>query len=159
MFGDTTALAQHNGEYAAAIGMYGFDCIVIPGAFVPADQGSAPGTPHNAQTSAQMSQLLKGSPISDNFPTPTGPQICGNGGSMGIGGVKLEGGDTSASYDNSENNQEGTAIDVTICCKFYRYVSFIQVSKYYTEGTDCICNYFNSNILARIAPFVLEFLS
>lgn len=122
VFGDTTALAQHNGEYAAAIGMYGFDCIVIPGAFVPADQGSAPGTPHNAQTSAQMSQLLKGSPISDNFPTPTGPQICGNGGSMGIGGVKLEGGDTSASYDNSENNQEGTAIDVTICSRIAPFV-------------------------------------
>jgi len=66
--------------------------------------------------------LLLGSPIADIFPTPSGPQICGNGGSMGIGGVKMDGGDTSASYDNAENNYEGTAVDVTICSRIAPFV-------------------------------------
>lgn len=61
---------------------FGFDCIIIPGAYMPTT--NANGDIIEAQTAAILQQVLTSSPTAATGPTPSGPQICGQG--VGIGG-------------------------------------------------------------------------
>jgi len=62
---------------------FGWDCVIIPGAFIPV--GDQNGTPIAAQTTAIIQQAMNISPTAGVNPTPSGPQICGNGQSLGPG--------------------------------------------------------------------------
>jgi len=115
IWGITAATALSNGEHAAEIGTYGFDCIVIPGAFSVGNQNGIANEQWTAQTSSLISQQLDGSPTANVFPTPSGPQLCGNGGSIGIGGADWE----QAAYETAFG---GTAVDNTVCSRIAPYV-------------------------------------
>merc|ERR1712150_199936 len=82
----------------------GWDCIIIPGAFGPTDLGSG-----KAKTTADIQQTLLGSPTSSVGPSNYPPQICGSGGSIGIGenDLKLAQGQVIL----------GSAVNHSICTK------------------------------------------
>jgi len=69
-------------------GQYGWDCVIIPGAFVPVTTDT--GDPVlNQNSAAIMQQGLANSPTNEIYNNPSGPQICGNGNSLGIGKATL----------------------------------------------------------------------
>jgi len=68
-------------------GQYGWDCVIIPGAFVPVSDNA--GSPILIQTTAIIQQALNASPAAAVGPMPSGPQICGNGAGLGIGKADL----------------------------------------------------------------------
>jgi hypothetical protein len=81
------------GEDAAPMGAIGFDCVIIPGAFVPASQGVL-GTTGIATTAgitvtAQVATVLSTQLAQANYHTPSGPQICGQGQGIGPGGTSV----------------------------------------------------------------------
>jgi len=94
-------IANHQGtsqidtaETATSFGLQGFDCIIIPGAFVPAtDDGEYGTTAAEADTGTpvvqQTSTVITTYNSEDNYMTPSGPQICGSEGGIGIGSVRV----------------------------------------------------------------------
>jgi len=94
-----SALVQGNAqidvaETATSHGLQGFDCIIIPGAFVPAtDEGEVGESGAEADTgvpvSSQVSTVITTYNTEDNYMTPSGPQICGNTMGIGIGGTSV----------------------------------------------------------------------
>jgi len=86
-------LGMNDFEEAVAVGQIGFDCVIIPGAFVPTTAGIEfgvnDGTPTDAATPvvAQSATVITTSLTETNYHTPSGPQICGNGAGLGIGGA------------------------------------------------------------------------
>jgi len=119
-FNIAVAELPNSGGVAFANGVtgLGFDCVVIPGAFAPGNQNSEPNEVWIAQTAAMISQFLKDTPTANTFPTPAGPQICGNGASLGIGGANF----VEAAHDGAISGYAGGANDVTICSRVSPYV-------------------------------------
>jgi hypothetical protein len=70
-----------NGEDDNNIQQSGFDCIIIPGAFVAAVDETNVGTP----VASQVATVISTTGLEDNWRTPSGPQICGGGSGIGIG--------------------------------------------------------------------------
>jgi len=69
-------------------GQYGWDCVIIPGAYIPvSDQAGSPIT--QQQTAAIMQQPINNNPTDNITPTPSGPQICGQGAGLGAGKADL----------------------------------------------------------------------
>merc|ERR1712223_696004 len=62
---------------------FGWDCVIIPGAYIPVigDEGE----PLAIQTTALIQQSITNSPTEANGPSPSGPQICGSGAGLGMG--------------------------------------------------------------------------
>jgi len=95
---------------------YGFDCIIIPGAFMPSTAGTGAWGAISiftaAPTSANLVQTLFNSPgatLVGN--TPVGPQICGNGGGIGAGQV-------SAILAQTQSVAAiGSAVSLTVCTR------------------------------------------
>jgi len=104
--------------FANSVTALGFDCVVIPGAFASGNHNSVPNEVHIAQTAAMISQFLKDSPTTNTFPTPSGPQICGNGASLGIGGANF----VEAAHDGAASGYAGSTNDITICSRVSPYV-------------------------------------
>jgi len=76
---------------ANMISQYGWDCIIIPGAFAPSLTGTGAFTAllsvvTTAPTTAQLTQTLVGT-VTGN--SPIGPQICGQGAGIGPGQLNL----------------------------------------------------------------------
>jgi len=107
---------------------YGYDCIIIPGAFGPSNNGGNEGAPDAAQASTDIAQTLKGSTTASQFPMPWPPQICGAEGGIGIGAANLE----EAALNMEEANADadawalpatntdlefGTAINLSVCTR------------------------------------------
>jgi len=67
---------------------FGWDCVIIPGAFIPTADDN--GTPVAAQTNAVIQQVMNLNPTAGISPSPSGPQICGNGAGLGAGKATLE---------------------------------------------------------------------
>lgn len=88
---NTDALNPTTGQGAAASTQIGFDCVIIPGAFI--NVADAIGTPSAAAANAAatvtalQSTVLAGNV--GNLPAP--PAICGQGVGLGIGGATLGG--------------------------------------------------------------------
>jgi hypothetical protein len=87
----TAATVALNG-YGNALGaQFGWDCIIIPGAYfsTTADEG----TTQTTQTTALMQQVIgiatTGAIITGTMNAPSGPQICGTGAGIGPGVVTL----------------------------------------------------------------------
>merc|ERR1711894_298880 len=85
--------AKHTNIATTALGQYGWDCIIIPGAFGPTNLHTTTSLVLNiaiagavsSQTTANIQQTLIGSPTASVGPTPWPPQICGFGAGIGIG--------------------------------------------------------------------------
>jgi len=94
-----SALTQGNAqidfaETATSHGLQGFDCIIIPGAFVPAtDDGEVGEAAAEADTgtpvASQVATVIQAYNSEENYMTPSGPQICGQGNGIGIGGTSV----------------------------------------------------------------------
>jgi len=137
-------------KQADNIGTHGFDCVVIPGAFSIGNSGGIAKDVYAAQTSALLSQLLSDSPTANAYPTPSGPQICGNQNSIGIGAANFEKG----VYDSAETDYEGTAVDNTICSRIAPYVlEFISDD---IESGGSIVGEFNSATHAPNQGFIIS---
>lgn len=109
------AMADQNnqddqGNAAAGTTQYGWDCVIIPGAFGAANLGSNVGVPQIAQTAAIIQQTLLGTPTADLYPTPWPPQICGHQAGLGIGTAALN---TNAIFGDID----GDTNDATICTR------------------------------------------
>jgi len=118
VWGQSTTAADHTnfGVTAAdANYAYGFDCIIIPGAFVAANDGGTAGEVIAAQTSAIISQHLSANNI---FPNPSPPQICGSNGNIGVGDELIQ--ETGLAIANYVG--EGTAREQTICSRIAPFV-------------------------------------
>ena len=99
--------------YDKGLTQWGWDCVIIPGAFVQtADDFSAEAT----QTAANLQQVLAESPTADIHPIPSGPQICGHSKGLGPGIDEL---DTSHGYANANGQllSLGYSTNLTVCCK------------------------------------------
>merc|ERR1711953_394392 len=64
----------------------GFDCVIIPGAFISANDETTGGG-INTQTAA----VIRSQGTENGWRTPTGPQISGGGAGIGIGGTTVTG--------------------------------------------------------------------
>merc|ERR550539_803706 len=108
-------------ETGTTVGLQGFDCIVIPGAFVPAqDEGEYGTTGTEADTgtpvATQSSTVITTYNTEDNYMTPSGPQICGQSGGIGIGQVRVS--ETIGIGNVGAGTPSiGTAINLTVCSR------------------------------------------
>lgn len=92
---------------------YGFDCIIIPGAFLPT--AAIIGVVITAQTAAIIQQVFTESPTAEVHPTPSGPHICGNGLGIGGGAINLD----SMPWDDGEGtaSSNGAGTNQTVCTR------------------------------------------
>lgn len=81
------ALVEENGYANAVGGQFGWDCVIIPGAFFGAhiDEGNSIQA---TQTTAHMKQAF-GLVATPYMNVPSGPQICGTGAGIGPGVAQL----------------------------------------------------------------------
>jgi len=79
----TIANVQLNGYGNAAGGQFGWDCVIIPGAFFLTNANT--GAVDETQTTALMQQVMGTSPTAAHMNVPSGPQICGTGAGIGPG--------------------------------------------------------------------------
>lgn len=123
IFGGGAIAAAYQGlGYAATaaeniIG-YGYDCIIIPGAFGQTNSGGTAGSPPAQQTSAVISQTLSGSPTTQIKPTPYPPQICGQGAGIGIGAsTTIDAGGYAFATDNADEEAILSSTNLSICTR------------------------------------------
>lgn len=128
--GDTDALIANENVFN-----YGYDCIIIPGAFGPANNGGIEGVPDAAQAATDLTQTLR---VANQFPHPWPPQICGSSGGIGIGSDTLE----EAAFDMEEALNDGEAYMDDIGGTVLEFGIGINLS-----------------ICTRNTPFTLEFMS
>lgn len=112
--GGNTQTAGVAPTMAGASTQMGFDCLIIPGAFV--NVNDAVGTPVAAPADAALQNTFVTPANTGNVPAP--PQICGHGAGLGIGAGTLKG----AANDNGEviiagNQAAGTNVNVPICTR------------------------------------------
>lgn len=81
----TLANVAQNGYGNAIGGQFGWDCVIIPGAFFATN--TAAGASEVTQSVADLQQVLGNSPTANTMNTPQGPQICGTGAGIGPGVV------------------------------------------------------------------------
>jgi len=79
----TLANVAQNGYGNALGGQFGWDCVIIPGAFFATN--TAAGASEVIQSVADLQQVLGNSPTAATMNTPQGPQICGSGAGIGPG--------------------------------------------------------------------------
>jgi len=108
------------GVGGAAITQAGFDCIIIPGAFGPANEAGTLGKYAAADfTATNIAQTLINAQSANLFPTPLPPHICGSAGGIGVGAPLL----TEAAFEgdgigtDDDNHVEGSSINLTICTR------------------------------------------
>lgn len=129
IFGGTTDMFDDVGIAAAGTTQVGFDCIIIPGAFGPANHNSVPNEIDITQASSKLTQTLANTPNADLVPTPWPPQICGSNAGLGIGaedlyeavfeGALLTWGETGEDFTADVNMANGNAAarNVSICTR------------------------------------------
>lgn len=106
------AAATTLGLAAAASSSFGYDCIIIPGAFSPATTVA----PLAAQASTSIAQTL----LLTTMPTPIPPQICGNRGGIGVG--ETGGDDISVATGHGATNLAGGAVNISVCTRHIPFV-------------------------------------
>lgn len=153
-FGAAVADAEENyGPFANGIAAYGFDCVIIPGAFGVGNSGGTAIIAYTAQTSTQLSQLLKNSPTTNSFPTPQGPQICGNNNSIGVGYSTFD----VAAYEGANTGTTGYSgeqDDSTVCSRIAPFV--LEFMSDDMEDGGCIDGEFNSATQAVNQGFIIQ---
>lgn len=153
-WGAAVADAEENfGPFADGIAAYGFDCIVIPGAFTVGNSGGTAADVDISQTSTQLAQLLANSPTTNSFPTPQGPQICGNQNSIGAGNSAL----TVAAYEGTNagtTGYSGEADDSTVCSRIAPFV--LEFLSDDMEDGGSIDGEFNSAAQAPSQGFIIQ---
>jgi len=113
-----------------AIG-YGWDCIIIPGAFGPTNSGGIEGTPvTSTQTTTYIAQQLQ---VSQVMPNPWPPQICGNLAGIGVGMGTVEGATMGSNFDTTVGIEAEISIGNALAA--------------------------NASVCTRATPFILEFMS
>lgn len=124
------------GNFIGTSTQQGFDCVIIPGAFVSV--GDANGTPvvagNNAASVTQLQNRVINPAVTGNVPAP--PQICGNHQGLGIGAATL----LSAAYDHGARIANAALAAGN-------------------AGTQMAGGNVNLSICTRSAPFTLEFMS
>jgi len=119
-------LTGQGGTAAAASTQMGFDCVIIPGAFV--NVADAIGTPSAAAANAAATvTALQATVLNGNVGNlPAPPAICGQGAGLGIGGATLGGaangvaGNTLAAGANvvtQGNNANPVNMEASICTR------------------------------------------
>lgn len=88
---------------------YGWDCVIIPGAFIPVSDED--GSNIAIQTTAIIQQALTASPTGAIYPVASGPQICGSLAGLGVGKADLN------VMAIANDIVYGTAIEQTICTR------------------------------------------
>lgn len=117
---EVTANIAGVGHGADGNGQFGWDCIIIPGAFTLTN--NADTTVDSAgQTQALMQQVIANSPTTAHMNVPQGPQICGNGAGIGPGVTKLE-----MSSDKTTNGGDnvilGLAVTMSVCTRSVPFI-------------------------------------
>lgn len=101
------------GNGSAGDSQFGWDCIIIPGAFTTGTD--AIGTVDATPTAAELAQVLAASPSAAHMNMPSGPQICGTGGGIGAGAAIM----TSSTDDNTNGAiiGAGSAVSHSVCTR------------------------------------------
>lgn len=95
----------------------GFDAIIIPGAFGPANEADTVGKYAAADfTATNIAQTLYSS-TTNLMPMPLPPMICGSGAGIGVGGGLLNEIAYEGVTTDDNNHVEGSAINLTICTR------------------------------------------
>merc|ERR1712150_342416 len=89
---DGTAKIGAGSDGTNGLTQIGWDCIIIPGAFMSIQRSTIDGTIKTTQTTANIQQVLSESPTTDVINAGSGPQICGNNKGIGSGIVNLKAG-------------------------------------------------------------------
>lgn len=145
-----TALAPANagvaqaGQALAESTMFGFDCLIIPGAFVHvADAEGLPTAP--TPTLAQLQEDRISTANTGNLPAP--PHICGNSAGLGIGAESLS--RAAGDFEGIYNGAAG----------IYTAANPAVVAAPIPVGTGWGGSNVNLSICTRNVPFTLEFMS
>jgi len=99
--------------YDKGLTQWGWDCVIIPGAYVQtADDFSV----ETVSAEASLKQVLAESPTANIHPIPSGPQICGHSKGLGPGIDEL---DTSHGWaqDNARLLSLGFSVNLTVCSR------------------------------------------
>jgi len=82
---DGTGKAGDGSSSTVGLTQIGWDCIIIPGAFMSIQRTAIDGAVKTTQTTANIQQVLSESPTTDVINAGSGPQICGNNKGIGAG--------------------------------------------------------------------------
>lgn len=113
VMGVTSILAADNlgnGNWNAIGGQIGWDCIIIPGAYMHTNADE--GTFLAAQTTALLQQVIGTTTGMNN---PQGPQICGAGAGIGPGGESLA--EFTQTVLMAEERSLGETTNLTVCTR------------------------------------------
>ena len=113
--GNAKGGAIANNFFDVGLTQWGWDCVVIPGAYVQTADTFVTITA--AATTANLQQVLAEVPTADVWPVPSSPQICGQGKGLGPGASDL---DLHHTHDktNARIITLGYANNITICSKY-----------------------------------------
>jgi len=101
------------GGVTTGVTQFGWDCVIIPGAYIPTTAAFAAIA---SPTTAQVTQVMNASPTAATIPIPAGPQICGN--SKGIGaGVAIRSTGQIHDKTNALLVMEGVNANLSICTR------------------------------------------
>jgi len=110
--GHDTAIAAD--LWAKGLTQWGWDCVVIPGAYVQTIDTYI--VISGTATTANLQQVLAESPTADVHPLPSSPQICGQGKGLGAGVGDLDEGH-AYNQANARVMSLGYTNNVTVCTR------------------------------------------
>jgi len=113
------AIVERNGYGAADNGQFGWDCVIIPGAYTLTNTDAAYEV-DATQDVILMQQIIANTPTANHMNVPSGPQICGGGAGIGPGVILLE------SMTNADAGgaamDEGYANSLSVCTRNVPFV-------------------------------------
>jgi len=102
-----------NNFFDVGLTQWGWDCVVIPGAYV---QTIDTFTVIASGTAANLQQVLAQSPTDNVWPVPSGPQICGQGKGLGPG-VSILNTHMTQDKTNARITTLGYGTNITVCTR------------------------------------------
>lgn len=113
---DGNAIGGPNTDADEGQTQMGWDCIIIPGAYMYSNAGD----PIVIQTDTTMSQVLTTAATTQN--TGQGPHICGQGAGIGAGKLQIATNMNDAIAANAVLNVQGSAENLTVCTRLTPFI-------------------------------------
>jgi hypothetical protein len=143
-----------NGLGTAAFGQFGWDCIIIPGAFTLTNNDDY--SVLTAQTTTSLQQVIGEHPTAADMATPQGPQICGSGKGIGPGIGDLD--------DSIQSTTAGALVAATagansmsVCTRSYPFMLEFMSDDLEGQGSSATDAEFISATQAHNQGFQLAF--
>lgn len=146
--------SDFNGLGTGAYGQFGWDCIIIPGAFTVSNKDDY--TVATTQATTSLQQAIGEHPTTADMAVPQGPQICGSGKGIGPGIVKLDSSIQSTTAGTVLAATAG-ATSLSVCTRSYPFMLEFMSDDLEGQGSSTIDTEFISSTQAHNQGFQLAF--